>query len=233
MENNSKKIIEFELYAEDLNFIADHCNFDEFPDQWIDSIEFNKNLDYIICHCRNSWSEKYEKFLGDVSTHSNNHIILERPRFHNWIQILDEGMNKIEFQSDGSAILSNAKGKFKINSDEIIKFPKKIKYIDDWNEIDSHLSDCIIDFLDPNYSFFDLKWDLEDYILELYRDNDEYRYDKVEFDRYEFFKAYMERKYKYLNKCIKNLNDENEVNRIKSIMESIEKRQDKFNLYLP
>jgi hypothetical protein len=142
-------------------------------------------------------------------------------------------MNKIEFNLDGSAILSNLKEEFKIDSHEIIKYPKKIKFIDDWNEIDSYLNDYISDYLYPDYNFFELKSELENYILELYRDNDEYRYDKVEFDRYEFFKAYMERKYKYLNKCIKNLNDENEVNQIKSIMESIEKRQDKFNLYLP
>jgi hypothetical protein len=220
----TKQIIKFKLDQEDLDLIEEDCRL----------LEFNKNLRQLIC-CSIDDENPYEEPIGWNLHHRgiNDHILIQLNPPKRWIDILQEGMNSIEFNSDGSAILSNLKGEFKIDSNQIIKYNKKIKFINDIDEIQSYLYDCYIDFLKPSYGFFQIKWDMEDHVLQLHRENDEYRYDKIEFDRYAFLKAYMERKYKYLNSWIKNSDDENEINRIKSIMESIEKRQGKFNLYLP
>jgi hypothetical protein len=223
MENNSNKpTIKFILDKEDLDLIEEDCSL----------IEFNKNLRQLIC-CSINDENPYEERIGWNLHHEGikDHILIQLNPPKQWIDILQEGMNSIEFNSDGSAILSNLKGEFKIDSNQIIKYNKKIKFINDTDEIESYFYDCQIYFLE--YDFFSLKEDLEDYALYLYRENNEYRYDRIEFDRYEFLRAYMERKYDYLNDWIKNSNDENEINQIKCMMESIEKRQDKFNLYLP
>jgi hypothetical protein len=222
----TKEIIEFELDKEDIELLK------EASENGFASIELNKNLNQLILYPFEDQIDNFHYFgkLLDCDSHINLY-----PSYSNdIIEFFSIGKNTIELMDDGSAILRrNSKRKIRIDSFQIEKIPERIRFISDPQLIsqDLYYHYPIYEDLESN-NFFELKLRFEDALLEEFRDAEDYRYDRIEFDRMAFLREFLEKRYDYLLGLLKTASLD-EANQIKRGIESIEKRQDSLTYTFP